>query len=74
LEIKTHKMITQKDSHQMVEIQHNLESGEIDEALALLRQDCLLALRTDCLESIERQRNIVWRINCLLNDTDHEIF
>jgi hypothetical protein len=47
----------------MCEIQHNLDdSAEIDKAIAELRPEALEELREDCLASIDRQSDIIARI------------
>jgi hypothetical protein len=56
--------LTAPECHAMCEIQHNItDSSELDAAIAELRPEALKELREDCRASIDRQTDVIRRVN-----------
>ena len=58
--------LTSSELDETNEIQFNLPTFELDAALGALRPEALIALRADCLACVERQSDILARIQSRL--------
>jgi hypothetical protein len=54
--------LTTREYDALTEIQYNLDVLELDEAISQLRPEALIALRDQCVDCIDRQRDILARV------------
>jgi hypothetical protein len=54
--------LTTEELDEITEVQCNLDAFQLDEVIDRLRPEALIALRQECLDSIDRQNDILARL------------